>query len=49
MALIQLAVGWLSAPQRLGLRVTLLGLAVFTAANLLVVRRALPAHATRKP
>jgi fucose permease len=36
-ALIQLAVGWLSAPQRLGLRVTLLGLAVFTAANLLVI------------
>jgi fucose permease len=52
-ALIQLAVGWLSAPQRLGLRVTLLGLAVFTAANLLVVRGALPARAsarsTRKP
>ena len=48
-ALIQLAVGWLSAPQRLGLRVTLLGLAVFTAANLLVVRGALPARSTRKP
>jgi fucose permease len=44
-ALIQLAVGWLSAPQRLGLRVTLLGLAVFSAANLLVVRRALRVHA----
>jgi fucose permease len=43
-AVIQLAVGWLSAPQRLGLRVTLLGLAVFSAANLLVVRRALSAH-----
>ena len=43
-ALIQLAVGWLSAPQRLGLRVSLLGLAVFTAANLLVVH-----SATRKP
>jgi fucose permease len=48
-ALIQLAVGWLSAPQRLGLRVSLLGLAVFTAANLLVVRGALPARSTRKP
>jgi len=46
-ALIQLAVGWLSAAQRLGLRVTLLGLAVFTAANLLVVRRALRLHPTR--
>jgi MFS family permease len=46
-ALIQLAVGWLSAPQRLGLRVTLLGLAVFSAANLLVVRRALRLHPTR--
>ncbi len=44
-ALIQLAVGWLSAPQRLGLRATLLGLAAFSAANLLVVRRALHAHA----
>jgi len=43
-ALIQLAVGWLSAPQRLGLRATLLGLAAFSAANFLVVRRALAAH-----
>jgi fucose permease len=46
-AVIQLAVGWLSAPQRLGLRATLLALAVFTAANLLVVRRVLAAHPTR--
>jgi fucose permease len=48
-ALIQLAVGWLSAPQRLGLRATLLGLAAFSAANFLVVRRALAAHPTHRP
>jgi fucose permease len=46
-ALIQLAVGWLSDPRRLGLRTTLLALAVFSAANLLVVRKALAAHPTR--
>jgi hypothetical protein len=44
-AVIQLAIGWLSAPQRLGLRLTLLALSAFTAANFLVVRRALAAHA----
>ena len=48
-AVIQLAIGWLSAPQRLGLRATLLALSAFTAANFLVVRRALAAHATRRP
>ncbi len=44
-AVIQLAIGWLSAPQRLGLRLTLLALSAFTAANFLVVRRALAVHA----
>jgi fucose permease len=44
-AVIQLSIGWLSAPQRLGLRLTLLALSAFTAANFLVVRRALAAHA----
>jgi len=44
-ALIQLAVGWLSDPRRLGLRATLLGLAAFTAANFLIVRRALRGQA----
>jgi fucose permease len=48
-ALVQLAVGWLSAPQRLGLRATLLGLSAFTAVNFLAVRRALAAHAIRRP
>lgn len=38
-ALIQLAVGWLSKPALLGLRWSLLGLAVFTAANLLLAHR----------
>jgi fucose permease len=40
-ALIQLAVGYLSQPRLLGLRLTLLALAAFTALNLLIVRRAL--------
>jgi fucose permease len=40
-ALIQAAMGWLSAPQRLGLRLTLLALSAFTAANLLIVRQVL--------
>ncbi len=44
-AVIQLAIGWLSATQRLGLRVTLLALSAFTAANFLVVRWALAVHA----
>ena len=40
-ALIQLAIGYLSQPRLLGLRLTLLALAGFTASNLLIVRRAL--------
>jgi fucose permease len=40
-AFIQLAVGLLAQPRLLGLRFTLLALAVFTAANLFIVRRAL--------
>jgi fucose permease len=40
-ALIQLAVGFLAQPWLLGLRLTLLALAAFTAINLLIVRRAL--------
>jgi fucose permease len=44
-AVIQLAIGWLSAPRALGLRATLLALSAFTVANFLVVRRALAAHA----
>jgi len=44
-ALVQIAVGWLSAPGRLGLRLTLLGLAACTAANLLIVHQVL----RRKP
>jgi fucose permease len=44
-AVIQLAIGWLSAPRLLGLRTTLLALSAFTAANFLVVGRALAAHA----
>jgi fucose permease len=43
-ALIQLAVGLLAQPRLLGLRFTLLCLAVFTAANLLIVARALRLH-----
>ena len=43
-ALVQLAVGYLARPGLLGLRFTLLALAVFTALNLLIVRRILRLH-----
>jgi fucose permease len=48
-AVIQLAVGWLSAPERLGLRTVLLALALLTAANFFIVRRALAVHPVPAP
>ena len=46
-ALVQLAIGYLSQPRLLGLRLTLMALAAFTAGNLLVVRRAIRLRPSR--